>query len=134
MSSSILLVSLLAVAGALALPLDTAAGSLPPATPLPRAAELRRWEGSHTCEGNYTVLNSDVMGSCTKLLIPAPASIKVEYKNTTVYSSYHYQFSSDCETGLFTHNRTQLGDFVVETCEDLSLDADVFSQMRVWLY
>jgi len=103
-------------------------------TSQPQAAEQRRWVGSRSCAGNYTVLNSDVMGSCTSFLVPAPASIKVEFKNNTVYSSFHYQYNTQCKLGLFTHDREFLADWVVGTCEDLSIGSDVYSQMRVWLY
>lgn len=91
----------------------------------PTAAELRRWEGSGDCTGNYTVLNTDKLHECTPYLIPAPASILVEYLNETAYASYHYQGVTDCSGA----KPRRLGEFVVNSCEDL----DGFSQMRVWV-
>ena len=101
---------------------------------MPIAAELRRWEGSGSCQGNYSVLNRDKMGECTRFIIPAPASILVEPKNDTAYSSFHYQFSTECKIGLLCHKRTFLMDFVMGLCGDLSIGSDTYSQMRVWLY
>jgi len=90
----------------------------------PTAAELRRWEGSGNCTGDYAVLNTDKLGECKPFLIPAPASVRVEYLDETTYSSYHYQGETDCSGA-----RTKIKDFVVGSCEDLG----GFSQMRVWL-
>jgi hypothetical protein len=90
-----------------------------------KAAEFRRWEGSSNCTGKYTVLSIDNMNECTPYLIPAPASIWIEQKNDTAYSSYHCQGVTDCSKPL----RKLLGDFIIGTCEDYG----DFSQMRVWI-
>jgi len=89
----------------------------------PSGAEFRRWEGSSNCTGPFTVLSTDKLNECIPYLIPAPASLRVEYVDETHYASYHYQGATDC-----SGNRTHLGDFVVGTCEDFGS----YSQMRVW--
>eukprot|EP01050_Picozoa_sp_SAG11_P023873 SAG11_NODE_4928_length_1719_cov_1.579012_2_plen_240_part_00 len=103
----------------------------PPAPPPPAggnatAAELRRWEGSTSCTGSYTVLSTDVMNQCTPYHVPALASILVLQKNRTAYSSYHYQGEVDCSGA----QRTFLEDLAVGTC---SGDLGGYSQMRVWV-
>eukprot|EP00929_Paragymnodinium_shiwhaense_P110086 TRINITY_DN76794_c0_g1_i1.p1 TRINITY_DN76794_c0_g1~~TRINITY_DN76794_c0_g1_i1.p1 ORF type:complete len:202 (+),score=43.93 TRINITY_DN76794_c0_g1_i1:90-695(+) len=93
----------------------------------PSAAELRRYEGSTDCTGNYTVLNTDVLDSCSPKIAPAPASIKVEYVNETTYASYHYQGVQDCSGSTRKH----LADYSVGSCETYKDDG--FSQMRAWV-
>jgi len=90
-----------------------------------KAAELRRWENSDNCSGKYIVLNHDHVKECTQFLIPAPASIWVEQKNDTAYSSFHCQGVLDCSKA----KRKLLGDFIVGTCDNLG----GYSQMRVWI-
>jgi hypothetical protein len=90
-----------------------------------KAAELRRWEGSDNCTGNYSVLNHDNMNECTPKYFPAPASYWVEQKNETAYSSFHCQGVLDCSKD----KRELFGDFIVGTCEDFG----GYSQMRVWI-
>jgi hypothetical protein len=90
-----------------------------------KAAELRRWDNSDNCTGNYTVLNHDNMNECSQKMIPAPASIWVEQKNATAYSSFHCQGVLDCSKD----KRVLLADFIVGTCEDLG----GYSQMRMWI-
>jgi len=92
--------------------------------PKPSAAELRRYEGSTHCTGEYTVLSTDQLDQCTPYFIPAPASIKVVQKDDTTISSYHYQGTMDC-SGPSQH----MGDFVVNSCTN---EGD-YSQMRVWV-
>jgi hypothetical protein len=91
------------------------------------AAELRRWEGSGNCTGNYSALSTDNMDECTQYLIPAPASIWVTKKNSTAYSSFHCQGVLDCSCSK--DNQSHLGDWIVGTCEDFG----GYSQMRVWV-
>jgi len=95
------------------------------ASPRPSAAELRRYVGSADCTGQYTVLSSDLMGTCTPFLIPAPASVRVEYVNETTYSSYHYQGVQDCSGA----SRRHLMDLVVNSCTN----EGGYSQKRVWI-
>jgi hypothetical protein len=90
----------------------------------PTSAELRRWEGSGDFTGDYEVLSTDKLDECTPFLIPAPASVRVEYSNETTYASYHYQGVPDCSGA-----RKKLGDWIVGSCEDLG----GYSQMRVWV-
>jgi len=90
----------------------------------PAAAELRRWDSSTDCTGDYEVLNEDRMGECVSFLIPEPASILVKYLNETAYASYHYSGPMDC-SGPSRH----LADFAVNSCEGF----DDYSQMRVWV-
>jgi len=90
----------------------------------PSAAELRRWEGSTNCSGNSTVLSTDKLDECTPYLIPAPASIRVQYVNETAYASYHFQGVTDCSgTGEY------LQTLIVNSCTK----HDGYSQMRVWV-
>ena len=89
-----------------------------------KAASLRRWAGSTSCEGQYSVLSIDVLDQCTPYHIPAPASILVVRKNGSAYESYHYQGATDC-----TGPRTFLEALAVGTC---SGDLGGYSQMRVW--
>lgn len=91
----------------------------------PSAAELRRWDGSSNCSGDYTVLNTDKMDECNPFLIPAPASLKIQQVNDTAYASYHYKGVTDCSGDQGKH----IADWVVGTCEDLG----GFSQKRVWI-
>eukprot|EP00929_Paragymnodinium_shiwhaense_P104062 TRINITY_DN6803_c0_g1_i4.p1 TRINITY_DN6803_c0_g1~~TRINITY_DN6803_c0_g1_i4.p1 ORF type:complete len:202 (+),score=30.22 TRINITY_DN6803_c0_g1_i4:82-687(+) len=93
----------------------------------PTASELRRYEGSTNCTGNYSVLSTDVMDECAPKLIPAPASIKVEYVNETAYASYHYQGVQDCSG----KTREFLAYWLVGTCE--SFENDAYSQIRAWV-
>jgi uncharacterized protein YheU (UPF0270 family) len=90
-----------------------------------KASEHRRWEGSSDCTGDYTILNTDNMDECTQYLIPAPASIWVEQKNDTAYSSYHCQGVTDCAS----EKRVFLSDWIVGTCENFG----DYSQLRVWI-
>jgi hypothetical protein len=52
-----------------------------------QAVELRRFNASATCEGDYMVLSVDVLKQCTSLHIPGPASLFVAQKNSTMYVS-----------------------------------------------
>jgi len=90
----------------------------------PTAAELRRWEGSTDCTGDYTVLNTEKLDECTPYLLPAPASIWTEYLNETAYASFHYQGVADC-----SGNGRKLDDWIVGSCTDLG----GYSQKRVWI-
>jgi len=90
-----------------------------------KAAELRRWDNSNNCTGEYSTLSTDNMNECTQYLIPAPASICVEQKNDTAYSSYHCQGVTDCSK----EKRTFLADWAVGVCEVFG----DYSQMRVWI-
>ena len=91
-----------------------------------QAAELRRWGNSLNCEGEYTVLSTDVLNECTPYRIPAPASILTVQLNETAYGSYHYQGHQDC-----SGQRTFLMALPVGTC---SGDLGGYSQMRVFLH
>jgi hypothetical protein len=91
----------------------------------PSAAELRRYEGSTTCTGNFTVLSVDNMDECTPYLIPAPASIYVNQTNETAYASYHFQGPTDCSGNA----GTKVADWLVGEC----VSFDGYSQMRDWI-
>jgi len=88
------------------------------------AAQLRRYESSTDCTGNFTVLSADVMNECTPYLIPAPASIFVNQTNDTAYASYHYQGPQDC-----SGEGKRLAYFIVGECASYQ----DYSQMRVWV-
>jgi hypothetical protein len=90
-----------------------------------KAAELRRWDGSSNCTGEYSTLSVDNMNECTQYFIPAPASVWVEQKNDTAYSSYHCQGVTDCSE----EKRKFLADWAVGACENFG----DYSQMRVWI-
>merc|ERR1711865_933565 len=91
----------------------------------PDAAEFRRWEGTGECIGEYSVLSRDNMDECTPYHLPAPASIWIEQKNDTAYSSYHFQGPTDCSGA----ERTFLSDWIVDEC----FDYGDYSQKRVWI-
>eukprot|EP01044_Picomonas_judraskeda_P006364 COSAG03_NODE_631_length_6620_cov_2.507898_4_plen_243_part_00 len=91
-----------------------------------QAAELRRWNSSPNCEGDYAVLSTDVLNECTPYSIPAAASVLVVQLNSTAYGSYHYQGRKDC-----TGQRAFLTAFSVGSC---SGDLGGYSQMRVFLH
>lgn len=91
-----------------------------------QAAELRRWEKSLNCEGEYVVLSTDVLNECTPYSIPAPASILTVQLNETAYGSYHYTGHKDC-----TGQRTFMAALPVGSC---SGDLGGYSQMRVFLH
>jgi hypothetical protein len=96
--------------------------------PKPVSADMRRWEGSTECKGQYTVIDNDLMDTCQPKLIPALASLKIEQTNDTMYSNYHYQGVTDCSG----ETRTHVMDFVVGVCEGFK--EGNYSQMRVWVY
>ena len=91
----------------------------------PVAAEFWRWEGTGDCTGDHSILSRDNMDECTPYIIPAPASLWVEQKNDTAYSSYHFQGPTDC-SGM---ERTFLSDWIVGEC----FDYGSYSQKRVWI-
>ena len=98
---------------------------------LPKASEFRRWNNNTVCDGDdYDILSTDVMGECAPFIIPAPASIHVEYNNQTSYCSYHYQGNKECKG----YTRKLVGCFVVGTCVKYTEFGDPYSQKRVWKY
>eukprot|EP00928_Gymnodinium_smaydae_P027524 TRINITY_DN21270_c0_g2_i1.p1 TRINITY_DN21270_c0_g2~~TRINITY_DN21270_c0_g2_i1.p1 ORF type:complete len:201 (-),score=46.36 TRINITY_DN21270_c0_g2_i1:129-731(-) len=106
-------------------PLDDDAGAK---MKTPYAAELRRFTGNLNCSGSaYEVLNQDIMGECAQKLIPAPASIRVQYDDPTQYSSYHFQNNLLCGGS----QKTKIGSFKVGECQ--AFPEDQMSQVRAWV-
>lgn len=100
-------------------------GSSHGALATPTDAQLRRYEGNDNCSGTFKVLSTDRLGECHPYVIPAPASLLVEYVNETAYASYHYQGPVDC-SGT---NRTLVQVLTVGDCEAKG----GYSQRRVWI-